>query len=75
MKKERKLEPVKADKSQFDEVLHRMIEKNPKKTAEIAAQNEHDARTRNFRRKKNPETDPKKIAEFNLNGKHDGEDR
>jgi hypothetical protein len=57
---------MKIDKGQFDEVLRRMIEKNPKKTAEIAAQNEHDARTRGFRRKKNPETDPKKIAEFGL---------
>jgi hypothetical protein len=53
---------MKTDKGQFDEVLRRMIEKNPKKTAEIAAQNEHDARTRNFRRKKNPETDPAKLA-------------
>ncbi|MGA2388803.1 MAG: hypothetical protein ABSF97_07580 [Candidatus Sulfotelmatobacter sp.] len=62
--------PMKADKGQFDEVLRRMIEKNPKKTAEIAAQNEDDARTRKFRRKRNPETDPQKIAEFNLDRKH-----
>jgi hypothetical protein len=53
---------MKTDKGQFDEVLRRMIEKNPKKTAEIAAQNQHDGRTRNFRRKKNPETDPVKLA-------------
>jgi predicted CopG family antitoxin len=65
----RKLKPMKTDKGQFDEVLRRMIEKNPQKTAEIAKENEDDRRTRNFRRKKNPETDPRKIAEFNLDGK------
>jgi predicted CopG family antitoxin len=65
-----KLKPMKTDKGQFDEVLRRLIEKNPKKTAEIAAQNEDDARTRKFRRKRNPETDPQKIAEFNLDRKH-----
>jgi predicted CopG family antitoxin len=69
-----KLKPMKTDKGQFDEVLRRMIEKNPKKTAEIAAQNEDDARTRKFRRKRNPETDPQKIAEFNLDGKHPQKD-
>lgn len=61
---------MKTDKGQFDEVLRRMIEKNPQKTAEIATQNEHDMRTRNARRKKNPETDPQKIKQFNLDGKH-----
>jgi len=65
---------MKADKGQFDEVLRRLIEKNPKKTAEIAAQNEDDARTRKFRRKRNQETDPQKIAEFNLDGKHPQKD-
>lgn len=43
------------DKGQFDEVLRRMIERNPQKTAEIATQNENDRRTRNVRRKRNPE--------------------
>jgi len=51
---------MKADKGQFDEVLRRMIEKNPKKTADIKQTN------LGFRRKKNPETDPQKIAEFGL---------
>ena len=47
---------MKADKGQFDEVLRRMIEKNPKKTAEIKQT------PLGFRRKKNPETDPAKLA-------------
>lgn len=55
-----KLGHMKADKGQFDEVLRRMIAKNPKKTAEIKQA------PLGFRRKKNPETDPQKIAEFGL---------
>lgn len=51
---------MKADKGQFDEVLRRMIGKNPKKTAEIKQTG------LGFRRKKNPETDPQKIKEFGL---------
>jgi len=34
-KNERKLEPMRADKGQFDEVLRRMLSKNPKKTSEV----------------------------------------
>jgi hypothetical protein len=49
-------ENMKADKGQFDEVLRRMIEKNPKKTADIKQSK------LGFRRKKNPETDPVKLA-------------
>ncbi len=55
-----KLGLMKADKGQFDEVLRRMIGKDPKKTADIKQ------KPLGFRRKKNPETDPKKIAEFGL---------
>lgn len=51
---------MKTDKGQFDEVLRRMIEKNPKKTVEIAVQNENDGRTRGLRRKKNPHVEPQK---------------
>jgi hypothetical protein len=51
---------MKADKGQFDEVLRRMIQKNPKKTAEIKQGK------LGFRRKKNPETDPQKIEDFGL---------
>jgi hypothetical protein len=47
---------MKADKGQFDEVLRRMIAKNPKKTADTKQT------TLGFRRKKNPETDPAKLA-------------
>jgi hypothetical protein len=47
---------MKADKGQFDEVLRRMIAKNPKKTADIKQA------PLGFRRKKNPETDPAKLA-------------
>ena len=54
----RKRLKMKADKGQFDEVLRRMIEKNPQKTAEIEKQNVEDARTRGFRLKKNPHTGP-----------------
>jgi hypothetical protein len=57
---QRKLGTMKADKGQFDEVLRRMLAKNPKKTADIK-----QAKL-GFRRKKNPETDPKIIAEFGL---------
>jgi len=49
-------ETMKADKGQFDEVLRRMLAKNPKKTADIK-----QAKL-GFRRKKNPETDPVKLA-------------
>ena len=53
---QRKLGNMKADKGQFDEVLRRMLEKNPKKTADIK-------QTKlGFRRKKNPEKDPIKLA-------------
>lgn len=47
---------MKADKGQFDEVLRRMIAKNPKKTADTKQT------PLGFRRKKNPETDPAKLA-------------
>jgi hypothetical protein len=47
---------MKADKGQFDEVLRRMIAKNPQKTAEVKQ------KPLGFRRKKNPETDPVKVA-------------
>jgi len=47
---------MKADKGQFDEVLRRMISKNPKKTADIKQSK------LGFRRKKNPEKDPQKLA-------------
>ena len=53
---QRKLGTMKADKGQFDEVLRRMIAKNPKKTADIKQ------KPLGFRRKKNPETDPVKLA-------------
>lgn len=49
-------ETMKADKGQFDEVLRRMLAKNPKKTADIKQSK------LGFRRKKNPETDPVKLA-------------
>jgi hypothetical protein len=51
---------MKADKGQFDEVLRRMIQKNPQKTADTKQT------PLGYRRKKNPETDPQKIAEFGL---------
>jgi hypothetical protein len=47
---QRKLKPMtKADKGQFDEVLRRMIQKNPQKTAEIK---------KRVTRKKNPHEGP-----------------
>lgn len=46
---------MKADKGQFDEVLRRMLTKNPKKTSEIKhTENPEDQRGFRFRRKKNP---------------------
>jgi|HubBroStandDraft_1064217.scaffolds.fasta_scaffold949556_1 hypothetical protein len=47
---------MKADKGQFDEVLRRMIQKNPQKTADTKQ------KPLGYRRKKNPETDPAKVA-------------
>jgi hypothetical protein len=42
---------MRADKGQFDEVLRRMIQKNPKKTTELHKRG-------GYQRRKNPETDP-----------------
>jgi hypothetical protein len=49
---------MKADKGQFDEVLRRMLAKNPKKTKEIKQT------ALGFRRRKNPETDPRYLPVF-----------
>ena len=57
-KNRRKLETVKADKGQFDEVLRRMLAKNPKKTSEIKSK-----RSR-VERRRNPETDPAYLPVF-----------
>ena len=54
MKKGRRV--TQTDKGQFDEVLRRMIKKNPQKTSEIK-------RTRP-ERWKNPETDPNYLPVF-----------
>ena len=49
MKQTRKVKAMQADKGQFDEVLRRMLKKNPQKTSEI----------KNPRKRRNPETDPR----------------
>jgi len=49
---------TKADKGQFDEVLRRMLTKNPKKNSEIKGK-----RSR-VERRKNPETDPARLPVF-----------
>ena len=55
---QRKLRSMtKADKGQFDEVLRRMLKKNPQKTSEIKKKREV---------RKNPETDPKYLPVFNF---------
>jgi hypothetical protein len=60
---QRKLGAMKADKGQFDEVLRRMLTKNPKKNSEIKAK-----RSR-VERRKNPETDPARLPVFDFKEK------
>ncbi len=56
-----KLGTMKTDKGQFDEVLRRMLAKNPKKTSEIKSK-----RSR-VERRRNPETDPAYLPVVDFN--------